>query len=98
MNHGSAIPKGQVKAVAIQLRLLPTKDEPEITLLERFVPPAQFEDPCALDRFQGESRWNLADPILVRAELLAHGDSRLREVARCILDDTILPKLPGTDA
>ena len=91
------VPKGQVRAVATQLRLLPAKNEPEITLLERFVPPAQFEDPCALDRFQGESRWNLADPILVRAELLAHGDSRLREVARRILDDTILPKLPGTD-
>ena len=92
------VPKGQIKAVAIQLRLLPAKNEPEITLLERFVPPAQFEDPYALDHFQGESRWNLADPILVRAELLAHGDSRLREVAGRILDDTILPKLVGTDA
>ena len=92
------VPKGQSRAVAIQLRLLPAKDEPEITLLARFVPPAQVEDPCALDRFQNESRWNLTDPILVRAELLAHGDSRLREVAGRILDDTILPKLPGTDA
>lgn len=92
------VPKGQVKAVAIQLRLLPAKNEPDITLLERFVPPAQLEDPCALDRFQGKSRWNIADPILVRAELLAHGDSRLREVAERILDDVVLPKLIGTDA
>ena len=92
------VPKGQIKAVAVQLRLLPAKDEPEITLLERFVPPAQFEEPYALDQFQSESRWNLADPILVRAELLAHGDSRLREVAGRILDDVILPNLTSRDA
>ena len=92
------VPKGQVRAVAMQRRLLPAKDESEITLLERFVPPPQLKDPCALDRFQSKSRWNLAEPMLIRAELLAHGDSRLREVAGRILDSIILPNLIGTDA
>lgn len=92
------VPKGQVKAVAIQLRLLPATSDPDVTLLERFVPQSQLEDLYALDRFQGESNRNLAHPILVRAELLNHGDSRLREVAERILDNVILPTLTNTDA
>lgn len=92
------VPRGKVKSVAAELRLPPADGDADITLLERFTPQAQLEDPYALDRFQGESRRNLAHPILVRAELLAQGDGRLRKVADCILDDVILPKLTGTDA
>lgn len=92
------VPPGRAKAVAVGLRLPPADRDADVTLLERFVPPAGLEDPRSLDRFQGENPRNLAHPILVRAELLAHGDGRLREVADRLLDDIILPDLAVTNA
>ncbi len=92
------VPPGRTKPVAVGLRLPPADRDADVTLLERFTPPAGLEDPRALDRFQGESARNLAHPILVRAELLAQGDGRLREVADRLLDDVILPELAATNA
>ena len=92
------VPPGRAKPVAVGLRLPPTDRDADVTLLERFVPPAGLEDPRALDRFQGENPRNLAHPILVRAELLAHGDGRLRKVADRLLDGVILPELAATNA
>ena len=89
---------GRAKPVAVGLRLPPADRNADVTLLERFIPPAGLEDPRALDRFQGESARNLAHPILVRAELLAQGDGRLREVADRLLDNVILPELAATNA
>ncbi len=92
------VPPGRAKPLAVHLRLPPTDRDADVTLLERFVPPAGLEDPRALDRFQGENPRNLAHPILVRAELLAHGDGRLRKVADRLLDGVILPELAATNA
>jgi len=92
------VPRGKVKSVAAALRLPPADGDADVTLLERFSPPTRPEASHALDQFQGESRWTLAHPILVRAELLAQGDGRLRRVADRLLDDVILPTLVGADA
>ena len=92
------VPPGGTKSVAVGLRLPPADRDADVILLERFVPPAEPEDPHALDRFQGENPRNLAHPILVRAELLAHGDGRLRKVADRLLDGVILPELAATNA
>ena len=87
------VPRGKIKETAVKLRLPPSKDAADVTLLERFTPQEEnFRDGHALDHFQG-TNWNLVHPILVRAELLAQDDPRLRKTADRLLNDLILPEL-----
>lgn len=81
---------GTTKRVAVDLRLRPQGSaEPEIFLVERFLP--------GLDRAGVTPRTDgteaLAHPILARAELLALGGDRLREIADRLRDEVILPRL-----
>ncbi len=54
-----------------EAKLIPTAERPQVYLLDEF----------------GNSKTKLAHPLLVRAELLALGDERLREVADKLLKD-----------
>jgi hypothetical protein len=54
-----------------EAKLIPTAEHPQVYLLDEFQP----------------SKTRLAHPLLVRAELLALGDERLREVADKLLKD-----------
>ena len=81
---------GQIKPLAVDLRLRPPDSkEPEVILVERFL--------TGLDQADANAHANgtaaIAHPILVRAELLAHGSDRLREVADRLRDEVILPSL-----
>ena len=87
------VPRDKTKATAARLRLAPSDGDADVTMLERFGPPAGYGEAQALDQFRGDNPRNLAHPILVRAELLALDDSRLREVAGRLLDAVILPEL-----
>lgn len=92
------VPRGKAKSIATQLRLPPANRDTDVIILERFTPQEKFEEPQALDRYQGKNYLNLAHPILVRAELLALNDSRLRQVADRLLDTVILPELTIVNA
>jgi hypothetical protein len=81
---------GGTKRLAVDLRLRPSDSaEPEVTLVERFL--------TGLDQADAKAHANgatgIAHPILARAELLALGSDRLREIADRIRDDIILPGL-----
>lgn len=92
------VPRGKTKATAARLRLAPSDGDADVTMLERFGPPAGYGEAQALDQSKGDNPRNLAHPILVRAELLALDDSRLREVAGRLLDTVILPELAAAHA
>lgn len=83
------VPAGETKSIAVELKLRPTTSEPDVVLLERFLPPMDQADQPSADT----TRAAFAHPILVRAELLALGGDRLREVADRLRDDAILPGL-----
>lgn len=74
---------GDAKRIAVALRLRPfVAGEPRVVLQDRWMP--------SLDGSDGR-----AHPILVRAELLALGSDRLREVADLLRDDVVLPGIEG---
>ena len=81
---------GGTKRAAVELRLRPQDSAPpEVILVERFL--------TGLDQADANARANtaipIAHPILARAELLALGGDRLREVADRLRDEVILPRL-----
>lgn len=81
---------GTTKRVAVDLRLRPQGSaEPEIVLVERFLPGLDRAGPTPLT----DGSAALAHPILARAELLALGGDRLREIADRLRDEVILPGL-----
>ncbi len=84
------VPAGEAKDVAARLKLARSAEEPTVTLLNRFGPSAGSESQ-ELDRFPseptGQRETGIANPILVRAELLATGDDRLLEVAARLKGD-----------
>lgn len=82
------INKGDTDAVARLLRLVPDKEGP-VQLLEWI---------GAADRYEaGDAEaWPLADPLLVRAELLTQSDERLRETAR-LIEERFLKRTPNAD-
>lgn len=77
------VPPGTQKRTATRLRLAPAKGESEVILIDRFQ--------TQVDAHPDEPTPNMerhaphAHPILVRAELLAGGSDRLREVADRLL-------------
>lgn len=88
------VPPGTQKRTATRLRLAPSRGRSEVTLIDRFQPrvDAHPDDPTP----SVEPHSPHAHPILVRAELLAGGSDRLREVADRLLG-TILNRVT-TDA
>ncbi len=79
--------EGDRKKLALELRALPTNGRPDLYVLSSL-------EPNVLDRLpQVGIAFPVANPILVRAELLALGGGRLREVAAKLLTDVILPEL-----
>jgi hypothetical protein len=81
---------GGIKPLAVNLRLRPTNSaETDLILVERFLTGLDQAD--ANEHADGTIA--TAHPILVRAELLAHGSDRLREVADRLRDKVILPRL-----
>lgn len=81
---------GSTKRVAVDLRLRPQGSaEPEVFLVERFLPG--LDQAHATPRTDGTEA--LAHPILARAELLALGSDRLREIADRLREDLILHRL-----
>jgi hypothetical protein len=65
------LPQKARQTLQREAKLIPTFERPQVYLLDEFQP----------------SRTKLAHPLLVRAELLALGDERLREVADKLLKD-----------
>jgi hypothetical protein len=88
------VPPGASKETAVGLRLRPADEGATVTLLERFVPvgKGRTAQQAALDQSTGADA-NLAHPVLVRVELLAHDDPRLRKTADRLLEDVIRPQL-----
>jgi len=81
---------GGTKPLAVDLRLRPPDStEPEVILVERFLTGLDQADAKAC----ADGTTAIAHPILARAELLAHGSDRLREVADRLRDQVILPRL-----
>ena len=87
------VPKGQAKNVAAELRLARGGDPPDVQTLERFAPVQDMRSSTGIDVRPNNGRPKIADPILVRAELLALDDPRLRHVADQLLAQTVLPNL-----
>ena len=84
------VPPAEAKRTAVELRLRPgDATQSEVVLVDRFLPGL---DQAAADTQPHGSKTLLAHPILARAELLALGSDRLREVADRLRDEVILPK------
>jgi hypothetical protein len=65
------LPQNTRQQLQREAKLIPTVERPQVYLLDEFQP----------------SKTRFAHPLLVRAELLALGDERLREVADKLLKD-----------
>ena len=82
----------ETKRAAVELRLYPSDaGAPDVIIIDRFLPPLDRAD----EAFVTPSSAPSAHPILARAELLALGSDRLREVADRLRDHLILPRLVG---
>lgn len=91
------VPSGEAKAIAAQLKLARSTEGPTVFLLDRLSPYGGGND-AEVDRYTGDPStahgMGLAHPILVRAELLASGDDRSREVAAHLrerIEDALRP-------
>jgi len=84
------LPTAVTKRAAVDLRLRPVHaGAPDVILVGRLLPGLDHvEAPEAASATEP-----IAHPILARAELLALGSDRLREVADRLRDDVILPEL-----
>lgn len=81
---------GDAKRMAVELRLRPgDATRPDVVLVDRFLPDL---DQAGADA-QRSHPDALAHPILARAELLALGSDRLRELADRLRDEVILPRM-----
>jgi len=87
------VPEGQSREVAVGLRLRPANGTADVVLLSRFATLLDAADSTDLPKLERSSPTPYAHPVLVRAELLALDDSRLRQVADRLLEDLILPGL-----
>ena len=84
------LPSAATKRAAVELRLRPSQAEaPSVMLVDRFLQGLDQAEPPSTSGTHTPK----AHPILARAELLAIGSDRLREVADRIRDDHILPRL-----
>jgi hypothetical protein len=92
------VPPGRAQVVAADLRLARTSGASEVTLLDRFVPQDSYSKARPIDETKHRSQDRLVNPILIRGELLALDDDRLREIAERLLDQFILPEMHDTDA
>ncbi|HZJ09683.1 MAG TPA: type IV toxin-antitoxin system AbiEi family antitoxin [Trueperaceae bacterium] len=92
------VPSGRSKAVAASLRLVPAEPSGDIVLIERFAPKVDAAGTSASGERLRYRTDESAHPILVRSELLANDDARLREVAGILLRDVILPTLDDATA
>ncbi len=82
----------ETKRAAVELRLRPSDaGAPDVIIIDRFLPALDVAD----EAFVAPSSTPIAHPILARAELLALGSDRLREVADRLRDQLILPRLVG---
>jgi hypothetical protein len=91
------VPQGKTKWVAAKLQRVLTQRYGEVCILERFAPRID----TAVTGIHGDRTGfypdNMAHPILVRSELLASDDSRLRGTAEMLLRENTLPTL-GKDS
>jgi hypothetical protein len=88
------VPPGAQKRAAVQMRLVPTQGSSDVVLVDRFQTSV---DALPAQAAPGPApRRPYVHPILVRAELLATGSDRLREVADRLLDPILKPL--GSDA
>ena len=84
------LPADQTKRAAVELRLRPNDTgAPDVILIDRFLPELDHADEAII----APSPARIAHPILARAELLALGSDRPREVADRLRDQLILPRL-----
>ena len=80
----------ETKRAAVEHRLRPSDaGAPNVIIIDRFLPALDRAD----EAFVAPSSTPIAHPILARAELLALGSDRLREVADRLRDHLILPRL-----
>lgn len=89
------VPPTDSKRVAVDLRLRPSDTGTgDVVILDRFLPALDHADEALADEsLTAPSPARVAHPILARAELLATGSDRLREVADRLRDQLILPRL-----
>lgn len=87
------VPEGKDKFIASELQLVRGGSAADVVTLERFIPSTNHEADGDVDAHPKPSQRGLAHPILVRAELLALDDPRLRNVADRLLTESILPGL-----
>jgi hypothetical protein len=92
------VPQGQAQAVAAELRLARASSAPDVTLLDRFVPQHNESEARPIDETPVRSQDRLVNQILIRGELLALDDDRLREIAERLLDQFILKELHDAGA
>ena len=78
------VPHGAQKRTAARWRLVPSQETGDVVLIHRF--QTNIDAPPRQDAHGTERTRPLVHPILVRAELLASGSDRLREVADRMLD------------
>lgn len=88
------VPPGAQKRTAAQLRLVPAQGPGDVVLVDRFQTGVDAHQAPAAPG--SEPARPTAHPILVRAELLASGSDRLREVADRMLGSILQPW--GSDA
>jgi len=92
------VPEGQAKQVAVHLRLRPANGATDVVLVSRFATLLDLADPTDVPNVRRMETIHYAHPLLVRAELLALDDSRLRQVAQNLLEELILPGLGHVQA
>lgn len=79
------VPDARHRRVPIELALIPVEERAQLHMLTHFTPSDSYQDAP-----QGRSA--LADPLLIRAELLARGGERMQETADALLHEVLLPR------
>jgi len=92
------VPEGRAKHVAVDLRVRPADGTTDVVIIERFATLLDSADPSTVRNLGRASSIRYAHPLLVRAELLALDDNRLRQVAARLLEELILPSLTHAQA
>lgn len=92
------VPEGRARQVAVDLRLRPADGTTDVVIIDRFATLLDSADPSTVPNLSRASDARYAHPLLVRAELLALDDSRLRQVAARLLEELIVPTLTHAQA
>ncbi len=87
------VPEGRARKVAVDLRLRPTTGAPDVVLIDRFAMGLDRADVSTVPTPKRVAGASYAHPLLVRAELLALDDGRLRQIADRLLDELVVPSL-----